>query len=157
MVQKIRLWALLALIAAAVSGCDSKEPIDRDIEGFWQLEYFETAADGQRHDCERLYFSITRSLVEVSERQGSHGYPTFVGRFKYVDGSNIVAMENFKHIGNVNGDPDDGTGDNGVDATAEELMPYGMNAATTTFDVVSANGKSLILKSDYATLYLKRF
>ena len=39
----------------------------------------------------------------------------------------------------------------------EELLTYGINALDTEFEVVKANGKELILKSDYATLMLKRF
>lgn len=140
---------VLFLFAAALFGCDSKAPLDSDIEGFWRLECFETAADGQRHGCERLYFGITRYVVEVSERQGTHGYGTFVARFKYEDGGGKVAMLNFKHRGN--------TGDDGTDVTAEELLPFGMNASSTVFDVVSADGKRLVLKSDYAILYLSKF
>ena len=42
-------------------------------------------------------------------------------------------------------------------ATQEELHPFGLDSTDTTFDVIKADGKSLILKSDYATLTLKRF
>ena len=47
--------------------------------------------------------------------------------------------------------------DDKKDVTVEELLPYGINALDTEFEVVKANGKELILKSDYATLMLKRF
>ena len=50
-----------------------------------------------------------------------------------------------------------GTSDDKKDVTVEELLPYGINALDTEFEVVKANGKELILKSDYATLMLKRF
>ena len=49
------------------------------------------------------------------------------------------------------------TSDNGVDATVDDMLPFGMNATTTEFEVVAADGDNLILRSDYATLQLKRF
>ena len=149
MLQTIKFIVLLALTGIAFAGCDFKDPIDENIEGFWQLEYFETSADGARHDCERMYFGITRYVVEVAEKYGQHNYGSFIGRFTYKDGRTKVAMEDFKHRGN--------TSDNHVDATVEELLPFGMDATSTTFTVVSATGKRLILKSDYATLYLSKF
>lgn len=158
MVQKIKFASSAAFVAmvftsvcllTGFSSCDSKAPVDTDIEGFWQLEYFETAADGQRHDCERMFFGITRYVVEVAEKQGTHGYGYHIGRFSYLNGRTQVEMSDFKHRGN--------TSDDHTDSSVEELLPFGMNARTTVFDVVSANGKKLILRSDYATLYLSKF
>ena len=49
------------------------------------------------------------------------------------------------------------TGDNGEDVPVEKLLPYGINALETTFDVLKADGKHLILQSDYATLEFTSF
>lgn len=147
---KIIRLALTAFLACTLCcGCDWKDPIDEDVEGFWHLERFETTADGQVHECERIYYSITRMVVEVAEKQGSGGYGAFVGRFEYKDGRKKVVMSEFKKRAN--------TSDSGVDATAEEMLPFGMNAATTEFDVIVADGDNLVLRSDYATLQLTRF
>lgn len=147
---KITRLALMAALACILCcGCDWKDPIDEDIEGFWRLERFETTADGQMHECERIYYSITRMVVEVSEKQGTHGYGSFIGRFEYKDGRTKVVMSEFKQRAN--------TSDNGVDATVDDMLPFGMNATTTTFDVVVADGDNLVLRSDYATLQLTRF
>lgn len=148
--DKIILKAtLLLMICAAVSGCDWKDPIDEDIEGFWRLERFETAADGQMHECERIFFGITRMVVEVAERQGPNDYGAFVARMEYKDGRRKVVFRDFKQRAN--------TSDNHQDATVEQLLPFGMNATTTEFEVVVADGDNLVLRSDYATLQLKRF
>lgn len=148
MVKIIRL--LIAMfMAVAVAGCEFKEPIDNDIEGFWKLERFETNADGRMYECRRIYYSITRYVVEVSEKQGPNGYGTFIGRFGYKDGRTKVVMKDFKHRAN--------TSDNGVSATVNELKPFGINSLETTFDVVVADGDNLVLRSDYATLQLTRF
>lgn len=147
---KIMRMAIMAFWACAICcGCDWKDPIDEDIEGFWRLERFETVADGQIHECERIYYGITRMVVEVSEKQGQGGYGSFIGRFEYKDGRTKVVMKDFKQRAN--------TSDGGVDATPEDMLPFGMNATTTEFEVVSADGNKLILRSDYATLQLKRF
>lgn len=148
MVKIMRLFIAM-LMAVAVAGCEFKEPIDNDIEGFWKLERFETNADGRMHECTRLYYSITRYVVEVSEKQGPNGYGTFIGRFGYKDGETKVVMKDFKQRAN--------TSDNGVSATVDDLKPFGIDSLETTFDVVVADGDNLVLRSDYATLQLTRF
>ena len=145
---KIIGWIVAAVMALAMGG-DFKEPVNSDIEGFWKLERFETRADGRMHECTRLYYSITRYVVEVSEKQGPNGYGTYIGRFGYEDGETKVVMKDFKQRA--------ATSDNGVDATVEDLLPVGINSTETTFDVVVADGDNLVLRSDYATLQLTRF
>lgn len=146
---KIIGWIVAAVMALAMSGCDFKEPVNSDIEGFWKLERFETRADGRMHECTRLYYSITRYVVEVSEKQGPNGYGTYIGRFGYEDGETKVVMKDFKQRA--------ATSDNGVNATVEDLLPFGINSTETTFDVVVADGDNLVLRSDYSTLQLTRF
>lgn len=137
------------MAAVLLAGCEMKAPIDEDIEGFWQLERFQTIADSETHECKRLYFSITRYVVEVAEKEGPNGYGAYIGRFEYLDGRKRVAMRCFKHRAF--------TSDDHTDATVEQLLPFGMNATSTVFDVVVADGDNLVLRSDYAVLQLKRF
>ena len=68
---------------------------------------------------------------------------------EYKDGRRKVVFRDFKQRAN--------TSDNHQDATVEQLLPFGMNATTTEFEVVVADGDNLVLRSDYATLQLKRF
>lgn len=147
--KMIRMVLMTVITVMMCGGCDWKDPIDEDIEGFWRLERFETRADGQMHECERIYYSITRMVVEVAERQGPGGYGAFIGRFEYKDGRKRVVMSDFKQRAN--------TSDNGVSATPEDMLPFGMDAATTEFEVVVTDGDNLVLRSDYATLQLTRF
>lgn len=51
----------------------------------------------------------------------------------------------------------DKTTDNGKDATVEQLKPFGIGALETVFRIVKADGKHLVLESDYARLELSRF
>lgn len=147
--MKMLNHALVAVLITVLTCSCAKAPIDGDIEGFWQLNRFVTLSDGQTHSCERIYYGITRYVVEVAEKQGPNGYGAFVGRFEYVDGSNRVVMSNFKQRFS--------TSDNGIDASVEELHPFGLNSTSTTFRVVVANGNTLVLESDYARLELTRF
>ena len=145
----IRMCITAFLVCAICCGCEWKDPIDEDIEGFWRLERFETRADGQIHECERIYYSITRMVVEVAEKQGPHDYGAFIARFEYKDGRKKVVMRDFKRRAS--------TSDNHESATPGQLLPFGMNATTTEFEVVVADGDNLVLRSDYATLQLTRF
>ena len=65
------LWGIgLLLLVVLMGGC-AKQPINSDVEGFWQLERFTTLADGETHEPERIYYGINRYVVEISEKQGS--------------------------------------------------------------------------------------
>ena len=96
-----------------------------------------------------MYAPLLQHNVEVSEKQSPNGYGTSIGRFGYEDGETKVVMKDFKQRA--------ATSDNGVDATVEDLLPFGINSTETTFDVVVADGDNLVLRSDYATLQLTRF
>lgn len=148
MTLRAGLPCLLLACCLLLGGC-AKRPIDGDIEGYWRLERFVTRADGQVHRCERIFYGITRYVVEVAERQGAGGYGAFVGRFEYVGGSSRVAMKDFRQRA--------ATSDNGRPATPAELLPFGMDSTSTEFCVVVADGDRLVLESSYARLELTRF
>lgn len=136
------------LACLLMQGC-AKEPVDSSVEGFWKLERFTTKEDGAVHEPERIFYGITRYVVEIAERQGTQGYGDFIGRFAYADEGREVVMSEFKVRA--------GTSDSKKDATLEQLKPFGIGAAETTFRIVKAEGKVLVLESEYATLELKRY
>lgn len=136
------------LACLLMQGC-AKEPVDSSVEGFWKLERFTTKEDGAVHEPERIFYGITRYVVEIAERQGTQGYGDFIGRFGYADEGREVVMSEFKVRA--------GTSDSKKDATLEQLKPFGIRAAETTFRIVKAEGKVLVLESEYATLELKRY
>lgn len=140
--------ALAGIVALLMGGC-KKAPINNDFEGMWILERFTTQADDEVHACQRMYVSIQLWVMEVSEKQGPHGYGTFIGRCIYDGKGESITVKEFYQRAS--------TGDNGIPATAEQLKPWGMNATETTFRVLKADGKQLVLESDYAILELKRF
>lgn len=138
---------LLCLLLCLLAGC-KKAPMNSNIEGFWQLLEFTTQADGETHPCNRIYYSIQLWVAEVSERGGDLGAGSFRGRYRYDEETNTVTLKEMSTYA---------TPENSRPATREELHPFGLDSTDTTFDVIKADGKSLILKSDYATLTLKRF
>lgn len=140
-------YGLVCLLLCLLAGC-KKAPMNSNIEGFWQLLEFTTEADGETHPCNRIYYSIQLWVAEVSERGGDLGAGSFRGRYRYDEETNTVTLKEMSTYA---------TPENSRPATRKELHPFGLDSTDTTFDVIKADGKSLILKSDYATLTLKRF
>lgn len=129
------------------AGC-KKAPINSDIEGHWQLVEYTTHTDGKIHKCERIYYSIQLWVVEVAEKEGNLGLQPFRGRYHYDKTTNKVHFMDMSTYA---------TPENSRPATVEELLPYGLNNVNTELDVLEKGRKRLVLRSDYATLYLKRF
>lgn len=146
-IKKTMHYGLVCLLLCLLAGC-KKAPMNSNIEGFWQLLEFTTQADGETHPCNRIYYSIQLWVAEVSERGGDLGITPFRGRYRYDEETNTVTLKEMSTYA---------TPENSRPATREELHPFGLDSTDTTFDVIKADGKSLILKSDYATLTLKRF
>ena len=144
----INLWMVCVLLIMA-TGC-TKKPINEDVEGFWILKSFTTLADGEVHQCNRLYYSITCMVTEVSEKQGDKGLDAYVGRTGYNENETQLILSDFKVRAS--------TSDNGKNAPVEGVREYGINSQEiTVFDIVKCDGKSMILQSDYARLELEKF
>ena len=144
----LNLWMVCVLLIMA-TGC-TKKPINEDVEGFWILKSFTTLADGEVHQCNRLYYSITCMVTEVSEKQGDKGLDAYVGRTGYNGNETQLILSDFKVRAS--------TSDNGKNAPVEGLREYGINSQEiTVFDIVKCDGKSMILQSDYARLELEKF
>ena len=146
-IKRTMHYGLVCLLLCLLAGC-KKAPMNSNIEGFWQLLEFTTEADGETHPCNRIYYSIQLWVAEVSERGGDLGAGSFRGRYRYDEETNTVTLKEMSTYA---------TPENSRPATREELHPFGLDSTDTTFDVIKADRKSLILKSDYATLTLKRF
>lgn len=146
-IKRTMHYGLVCLLLCLLAGC-KKAPMNSNIEGFWQLLEFTTEADGETHPCNRIYYSIQLWVAEVSERGGDLGAGSFRGRYRYDEETNTVTLKEMSTYA---------TPENSRPATQEELHPFGLDSTDTTFDVIKADGKWLILKSDYATLTLKRF
>lgn len=136
-------------ILAGLSGCQ-KAPINSDIEGQWILKQFTLRETDETVTCERLYYSITRMVTEVAEKQGPNGYGTYIGRTEYRNNETQLVVKDFKVR--------QSTGDSGENAPVEKLRSFGIdNQVETVFNVVYCNGKTMTLESDYARLELEKF
>lgn len=134
-------------MAILCNSCE-KEPINRDIEGHWQLLEFTTKADGEVHPCTRIYYSIQLWVVEVAEKQGPQGLTPFRGRYQYDESSRSIRLSEMSTYA---------TPENSRPAEVWELNPYGLNNVNTTFKVIESDGKQMTLESDYALLKLRKF
>lgn len=149
----MKKWTYMLIAAVGLligtAGC-KKAPINSDVEGFWVLERFTVAETGETVECERLYYSITRMVTEVAEKDGSKGYGAYIGRTEYRNGETQLVVKDFKVRKS--------TSDNGQDAPVEKLKHFGIgNQQETVFDIEYCNGKKMALKSDYARLELTKF
>lgn len=136
-------------ILTGLNGCQ-KAPINSDIEGQWILKQFTLRETDETVTCERLYYSITRMVTEVAEKQGPNGYGAYIGRTEYRNDETQLVVKDFKVRYQ--------TTDTGEDAPVEQLRHFGIdNQAETVFDVVHCNGKTMTLQSDYARLELEKF
>lgn len=141
-----KIWIAL-LVGVLMSSCE-KAPEYGKIEGFWQLLVFTTEADKEVHTCNRIYYAIQLQVAEMSEK-GGQKLPTLKGMFHYDEASNVVAIQDIYFYDK----------DKKEYATPNEalLNKYGLNNVDMELEVVKADGKVLILRSEYATLTLKRF
>lgn len=141
------LLTLLFLCLQLIS-CE-KAPIRSDVEGFWRLERYTLLSTDETIECNRLYYSITRLVTEVSDK-GGNGFGAYIARTGYEDNENTLVLSDFKVRG--------GTADNGEDAPVEKLRNYGINSREETkFRIIDCNGKTMTLESDYARLELRKF
>lgn len=146
--KKIATWGFMLFMVLITWGCDKKWPINGNLDGYWQLMTVETKADSIKTDCNRMYMGIQLHMIELKDL-GGNGYKSFFGEFSYDEDQNIVVIKNLKGKSS--------TADNGQLANIKDLNPYGINAQETVFKVVKADGKTLILESDYARLTMRSF
>lgn len=147
-IKKLAAWSLLLVMVCMTWGCDKKWPINGNLDGYWQLMTVETKANGTKTDCHRMYMGIQLHMVELTDL-GGNGYKSFFGEFSYDEDQDIVIIKNLKGK--------NATSDDGQLAAIPDLNSYGINAQETVFKVVKADGKTLILESDYARLTLRSF
>ena len=95
-----------------------------------------------------MYIGIQLHMIELRDL-GGNGYESFFGEFNYNEDEGIVVIKNLKGKSS--------TSDNGQVANIKDLNPYGINALETVFKVIKADGKTLILESDYARLTMRSF
>lgn len=146
----MKKYILIICVLLIFIGCE-KAPIDDKIQGFWMLKEFTTLEDGQLHQCERLYYSIGKYVTEISERQGPNGYGRYISLIEYKNDNTILILRDFK-------DKNETSGDNGINASIENLLPFGINSQEeTAFYILYCNGKDMILESNYARLELEKF
>ena len=157
----IRLKYVLLLLCLQLISCE-KAPIRSDVEGFWRLERYTVLSTDETVECNRLYYSITRQVTEVTDK-GGNGYGTYICRTGYEDNENTLVLRDFKVRAGTTLVLRDfkvraGTGDNGEDAPVEGLRHYGIDSQDETkFRIVHCNGKTMTLESEYARLELRKF
>ena len=137
---------MLSAMMLALGGC-KKEAVYKDIEGFWQLQEYTTESDGAVHPCERIYYSLQLGIIETNEKEGTLGLPQLKGTFQYDEAARTLTIKGLYHK----------SGGDFLTPEASDLRAYGLDAADTELEVLEADGKHLVMQSEYATLTLKKF
>lgn len=147
--KKILAILYMLCLIIGINGC-KKAPINSDIEGLWRLKQFTILETDKSITCQRLYYSITRMVTEVSEKEGPNGYGTYISRTEYRENGTQLVLKDFKVRSS--------TSDNKQNAPIESLRNFGINnQQETIFNIIHCNGKTMTLKSDYAQLELEKF
>ena len=142
----IKVACVCLCLVIGLAACE-KAPVNRDIEGHWRLDYFTILESDSVVTCDRLFYGIMSKSTLISEKQGTHGYGSFVALTEYREHESVLVLKDFKVYGSA-----------GVDATVEQLLPFGIcNREETVFAVKVSTGKRMVLESDYARLELKKF
>lgn len=154
LINFITVWTFLISLVS----CE-KKPVHDDLEQHWKLEQFTIQETGELIACNRLFFGITRMVTEIAEKQLSdglqdgpalQGYGAYIARTEYREGGKVLVLRDFKVRG--------ATSDAKVEATVEQLLPFGINnSEKTVFKVLRLSGGKLVLQSDYARLELRKF
>lgn len=132
-----------------ISGC-KKAPINSNIEGMWILKQFTILETNKTVTCQHLYYSITRIVTEVAEKEGTNGYGSYISRTEYRENETQLILKDFKVRAS--------TSDNKQNAPIEALRHFGINnQQETIFNIMHCNGKTMMLRSDYAQLELEKF
>ena len=102
-------------------------------------------------ECSNLYYSITNVVTQVSEREGSNGYGSYVSRTEYRDNeTKLVLRDIMVRVGF--------TADTGENAPVEDLRHYGIDSQEeTVFEIAECKRGKMTLRSDYAEIVLEKF
>ena len=136
--------SIMTMILVVILSACAKEPINRKIEGHWILENFTILESGEEVVCERIYWGITRVGAMMMDKQGPNHYPTLSALVEYRDNEKTFVLKDIRHGKET--------------ATEEQMHPYGLDDANeSVFEVIESTHKRMVLESDYARLYLKKF
>ncbi len=133
---KIVALVVVALLLSTLAGC-RKHYINGDLDGQWQILTIEYKSDGTVNNVKanQVYFCF--NLHTVNLRQVKNSPEKVAGNMKY--DKKTINLE-FPLVGN----PD-------------ELEAWGMNAASTSFTVISLSHEKLVMESDYAVISCRKF
>ena len=147
--KKLMRYVCILMAVLAVAGC-KKAPLYDAVEQHWLLEEFTVLETQETVVCERLFYSITRMVTVLEEKQGPHGYAALVARTSYGEDRRTLVLSDFRMQAE--------TSDSGEEVTVDRLLPFGIdNPVETVFRIVLVDGKQLVLESDYARLTFKKF
>ncbi len=110
--------ALILFGMATLLSCESKFPINGDLDGMWKVTAIERK-DGTIENPDRMFYSVQLKLINV-RRSGS----SYLGYFKFTGDSLMMDMRQ------------------GTDA---QMIQFGMKGLKDTFAVETLNHSKMVL------------
>ena len=123
-------YIVAVLLVLIVSSC-GKMPINRDLDGRWQIMKI-AYASGEEEMPERAYYSVALHTINLMKVDVT----SQTGNMEYTGDSLFVVMSVSK---------------------VKDLLPFGMNGTEQRFGVKELTSKYLVLQSDYARLEFRKF
>ena len=130
LINTMKRYITAVLLVLIVSSC-GKMPINRDLDGRWQIMKIEYAS-GVEEAPERAYYSVALHTINLMKVDVT----SQTGNMEYTGDSLFVVMPVSK---------------------VEDLLPFGMNGTEQRFGVKELTSKYLVLQSDYARLEFRKF
>lgn len=128
--SRIYIFILLAMLSITSQSCRVTSN-HGDLDAQWQVMSIELA-DGTTRQPDRLYYAFFRSVVNL---RGA-GLPMQAGNVSF-DGDKLMLSMPY--------------------STTDDLLPWGMNATETTFQVRQLTKRKMTLVSDYAVIEFRKF
>ena len=147
--MKTLLNISLLVLLLLLTSCD-KVPINGDLDGLWQLMSIQQGDDVRDTKADRLYCSFQLHLFMLGEDSGPREY---FGRFEHE--GNTIRFYSFTYRSKYT---EESNYDQLMtdDADLAVIAPWGFYSTDCTFDVVTLNSSTLVLRSGNTTITYRK-
>ena len=150
-IRRYFLFAFAAVTIAFTQGCDLEGSDNGDLDGMWQMESVDTLATGGHADMRYTgrIWSFQGKLAELRTAGVENNFKTYPFVCKFQLEGDQLQMGEFLLAYREEGDP--------KVEDVEQLKPYGINALTEQFQIVTINKGTMVLQSSLLRLNFRKY
>lgn len=131
------LKPVIVLVSLMVLFSCGKKPINGKLDGRWQLMTINYHEDGEQIHPDYTYYDFALHLMQFRKTYGKDAEVGYLnGRFNHIDDSMYVMM---------------------IRCTKDIAIDFGMNDTIQYFAVEELTNRQMVLNSEYARLYFRKF